>query len=249
MLIGAFGDVHSDENLALLRAASATLSKCELLLLAGDITDSNDLEGYGRVVAAIRELSDAEIVAVFGNEEYDISHAEYRERLHLIFLEDEAREFDIEGMKIKVVGTTGSLDRPTWWQRANVPEIWKRYRDRVTKVSALLERGDSDLLILLMHYAPTYRTLEGERQMAFPEMGSLLFEEAVTERAPDAVIHAHAHRGRRSTVLTKRQRSLEDFSGSAAEVPVYNVSLPARGGPTFFEIGMEGNASYIREVR
>jgi Icc-related predicted phosphoesterase len=248
MLIGAFGDVHSDQNLALLRAASSTLSKCELLLMAGDITDSNDLDGYAKVASALREMSDAEIVAVFGNEEYDISHAEYRERFHLVFLEDETKEFNIEGMKVKVVGTTGSLDRPTWWQRANVPTIWKRYRDRVTKVSGLMDRGDSDLLLLLMHYAPTYRTLEGERRTAFPEMGSLLFEEMVTEREPDAVIHAHAHRGLKSTVLTKRQRNLEDFSAGAAEVPVYNVSLPARGGPTFFEIGKEPHG-YIREVQ
>jgi Icc-related predicted phosphoesterase len=249
VLIGAFGDVHSDENLAKLRAAAPLLAKCELLLLAGDITDTNDLDGYAKVISALREMSDAEIVAVFGNEEYDISHAEYRERFHIVFLEDEARVFEVEGMRIKIVGTTGSLDRPTWWQRTNVPEIWRRYRDRVSKVSALLDRDAADLLLLLMHYAPTYRTLEGERQTAFPEMGSLLFEEAVTERDPDAIMHAHAHRGRRSTMLTKRQRNLEDFSAQATEVPVYNVSLPARGGPTFFEIGKEGNAAYIREMQ
>ena len=120
--------------------------QCDLALLAGDITDSNSLDGYGEVIGAIKEMSDADIVAVFGNEEYDASHLDYRQRFRITFLEDEVKDFVVEGVKLRIVGSTGSLDRPTWWQRNNVPDIWRRYKERVNKVGGLLERGDADVL-------------------------------------------------------------------------------------------------------
>ncbi|HUL39823.1 MAG TPA: hypothetical protein VLU38_05985, partial [Methanomassiliicoccales archaeon] len=205
-------------------------------------------ETCGQVLGTIRELTNAEILAVFGNEEYDSSHGEYRERFRVVFLEEEVKDLRFDDLKVRVVGTTGSLDRPTWWQRTNVPDIWTRYKERLSKVAALLEKGDSDVLVLLMHYAPTYATLEGERAGSFPEMGSLAFESLILERRPDLVLHAHAHRGRKRAVLAKRQRSLEDYGAKGAEVMVHNVSLPAVGGPTFFEMRGEGSGVSVREM-
>jgi Icc-related predicted phosphoesterase len=249
MLACAFGDVHGRQNLELLRQSREKLEACDLIMLAGDVTDGNDIDVYGQVLGALRELSDGEIVAVFGNEEYDTSRPDYRQRFRIIFLEEEAKDLELDGVKVRVVGSTGSLDRPTWWQRNNVPDIWKRYKDRATKISSLLERGEADALILLTHYAPTYATLEGEKPSTYPEMGSNLFESLVMERSPDLVIHAHSHRGKRKALLTKRQRNLEDFGEASREVSVYNVSLPATGGPTFFEIRGEGDGVEIGEWR
>jgi Icc-related predicted phosphoesterase len=248
MLIGAVGDVHWRSGLEALKGARKQLGSTDLMLLAGDITDSNNIEGYAEILGALRELSDAEIVAVFGNEEYESSHREYRERFRIVFLDDEIKDLQFDELKVRLVGSTGSLDRPTWWQRNNVPDIWKRYKDRVVKVSDLMERGDADLLVLLTHYAPTYSTLEGERQGSFPEMGSNLFENIIMEKRPDLVIHAHAHRGRSRAVLTNKQRNLEDFSAQGAEVQVFNVSLPARGGLTFFEVHRDGRGVVVDEL-
>jgi Icc-related predicted phosphoesterase len=248
MLIGAVGDVHWKNGLDALRKARERLGATDLLLLAGDITDSNNIEGYAEVLGALREMSDAEIVAVFGNEEYDSSHHEYRERFRITFLDDEAKELQFDDLKVMLVGSTGSLDRPTWWQRNNVPDIWRRYKERIVKVSGLLERGDADVLVLLTHYAPSYSTLEGERQGAFPEMGSNLFENIIMEKRPDLVIHAHAHHGRPQATLTKKQRNLEDFSVAGFEVEIYNVSLPARGGVAFFEVTREGRGVAVNEL-
>jgi Icc-related predicted phosphoesterase len=248
MLVGAVGDVHWKNGLDALREARERLGATDLLLLAGDITDSNNIEGYAEVLGALREMSDGEILAVFGNEEYDSSHPEYRERFRITFLDDEAKDLQFDDLKVRLVGSTGSLDRPTWWQRNNVPDIWRRYKERVVKVSSLMERGDADVLVLLTHYAPTYSTLEGERQGAFPEMGSHLFENIIMEKRPDLVIHAHAHRGRPQATLAKKQRNLEDFSLEGFEVQIYNVSLPARGGPTFFDVRREGKDVAIKEL-
>jgi len=249
LLIGALGDVHGKENLPLMEKDAERLRSCDLLLLAGDVTDSNDIESYGRVISGLRELSDAELIAVFGNEEYDEQHDEYRRRFPVTFLEEERKDIEVDDVKVRVVGSTGSLDRPTWWQRTHQPGAWERYRERVSEISELLVKEDVDLLALLTHYAPTYATLVGEKKGGYPEMGSLALEKAITDKRPDLVLHAHAHRGKTSAKLARRQRSLEDFSAASSEVTVNNVSLPARGGVTFFEVRREENGIDITELR
>ncbi|HXZ23222.1 MAG TPA: metallophosphoesterase [Methanomassiliicoccales archaeon] len=249
MLIAAMGDVHGRQNIGLVKAASDRLERCDLILLAGDTTDSNDFDQFGEVVTALRQGSDAELIAVFGNEEYDESRSGYKQRYPMIYLEEEARELVLDDVKLKIVGSTGALDRPTWWQRTNIPEVWKRYKDRTVAIETLLDRGDADVLLLLTHYAPTYATLKGEREGAWPEMGSQHMENVLMEKRPDLAIHAHAHRGDKLAVLSRKQRSLEDFKAAGASVPVYNVSLPARGTVSFFEIGREENGVSISELQ
>ncbi len=249
MLIAAMGDVHGRQNIGLVKEASDRLGKCDLILLAGDITDSNDLDQFGEVASALRQESDAELIAVFGNEEYDESRPTYKQRFPMIYLEEGAKELVVDEVKLKIVGSTGALDRPTWWQRTNIPEVWKRYKDRTTAIGGLLDRGDADVLLLLTHYAPTYATLKGEREGAWPEMGSQHVENVVMERRPDLAIHAHAHRGEKMAVLSRKQRSLEDFRAAGGSVPVYNVSLPARKKVSYFEIGREENGVSIVELQ
>jgi len=247
MQIGAVGDIHWKDGLEALKRTRKQLSDTDLMLLAGNITNSNNIERYAQVLGSLRELSDAEIVAVFGNEEYDASHREYRDRFRIVFLEDELKDLQFDDLKVRLVGSTGSLDRPTWWQRNNVPDIWKRYKERVVRVSGLMERGDADLLVLLIHYAPTCSTLEGE-QGASSEMGSNLFENIIMEKRPDLVIHAHAPGGRLQATITKKQRNLEDYSAAGEEVQIFNVSLPARGGLTFFEVHKGGRGVEVNEL-
>jgi len=240
MIVGAVGDFHGRKYLDLARG-SPRIGDADLILLAGDVTDGNDLEQFELVLEALRRETSAGIVAVFGNEEYEQSHLDYREKFDIIFLDDEAVVLEVGGLKVKVVGTTGSLDRPTWWQRTNLPDVWKRYQKRAERVSGLLSREGSDVLILLMHYAPTYRTLGGEKEERFAEMGSRRYERVIMEKAPDAVFHAHAHNGTRQAVLAEEQRSLEDFNEGARRIPVFNVSLPLDRSITIVEIGGRGS--------
>lgn len=236
MIIGAMGDAHGGKYFQ--EAMVERLSGVDLLLLAGDIADSNDIEGFDRVWRPIRSAFDGPIVAVFGNDEYEQDRAAYRSRFEAIFLDDEAAELEIDGAKVRIVGTTGPLDRPTWWQRTHVPNVWVKYKERVARLDALLERGDADLLVLLSHYAPTYLTLEGERPKAFPEMGSKAMERVLLGRRPDLVVHAHAHSGSRHDILKEKQATLD--GPQVRTVPIWNVSLPLDREITRLELSRNG---------
>jgi Icc-related predicted phosphoesterase len=222
--IAASGDIHYNEYLETFIKELKETAEVDLFLLAGDLTEKNDLDGFGHVVDAVRSSVDCPIVGVFGNEEYSQDRPKYKERFDIRLLEEESEVFDVEGQKVKVVGTTGSLDRPTWWQRTNIPLIWREYAERVSKIDSLLE-GD-ELTILLMHYAPTYGTLDGENEKYFPEMGSKKYEDVILAKQPKLVVHGHAHKGTKFFLLTKRQTSLEDFGANLPSVPIYNVAFP-----------------------
>ncbi|MDH7508104.1 MAG: metallophosphoesterase [Methanomassiliicoccales archaeon] len=235
MKIGAVGDLHGKKYIEFLEN-KPEYADLDLLLLAGDITENNSVEEFDLVLEKLKGLTHAKLVAVFGNEEYEDTHTEYKKRSEVIFLSDSATTFKIRDANVKVVGTTGSLDRPTWWQRMNLPDIWKRYQQRIEKVSQLLIRDGSDFLILLMHYAPTYKTLMGERPERYPEMASEKYETIIKEKRPDIVFHAHAHKGTRHAVLKREQRRLDEIENEFKPVPIYNVSLPLNKSITIVEL-------------
>src|SRR6266571_8889571 len=142
MRIAAVADVHGDEHREALESDLARLGPVDLFLLAGDLTDRNDREAYGRVLETIRSRVDAPMDAVFGNNEYEESHPEYVERFsnryRVRFLRDEAVMFGTPGTSGRIVGSTGALDRPTWWQRKNLPNMADTYRRRIVLLDTLL---------------------------------------------------------------------------------------------------------------
>ena len=127
MRIAAVGDIHGHEHLEAFRADLERLGDVDLMLLAGDPTERNDLEAFGEVLEAIRRRVDAPLWAVFGNNEYAHDRptyvARYADRFGVRFLQDEAARFEAAGKAVRVVGSLGSLDRPTFWQRKNLPYL------------------------------------------------------------------------------------------------------------------------------
>lgn len=234
MRVAAVGDIHHNEYLDEFKEELRQLTEVDLFLLAGDLTKKNDMDGFGQVLDAVKSSVECPIIGVFGNEEYSQDRPKYRERFDVRLLEEESEILVIEGKSLKIVGTTGSLDRPTWWQRTNIPQIWREYAEKVKKVDELLV-GDEPT-ILLMHYAPTYETLRGESEKHFPEMGSRKYEEVILTRRPRLVVHGHAHKGTKFFLLTKRQTSLEDFGVDLPSVPIYNVAFPIEKKITIIEV-------------
>lgn len=238
MRIAAVGDVHGHENLAGLVEDLDRLGPVDLFLLAGDTTDRNEMEAYGTVLRAIRGRVSAPIVAVFGNNEYSQDHATYVARfgdaLRVRFLQDEAVRQTVDGEEVRVIGSTGCLDRPTWWQRRNMPHLADEYRRRIGVLDGLL--GGDDRRILLTHYPPTYVTMGDEKEEWRPELGCKALEPVLLKRRPDLVIHGHIHKGIAVAELRPSVSRLDDFAEPGAAVTVHNVAYPVRHGIATFDL-------------
>ncbi len=238
MRIAAVGDIHGHENLEPFRRDLETLPEVDLFLLAGDTTERNDVDAFGEVLEALRSHVRAPIWAVFGNNEYDHDRptyvARYAERLGIRFLQDEAAVFAAGGKEIRIVGSLGSLDRPTYWQRKNMPHLEAEYRGRAQTLDRLLEGEDTR--ILLTHYPPTYVTMGGEKEAWRPELGCKALEPILLRRRPDLVIHGHIHKGIPSAELRPPRRTLDAFADAAGSVPVHNVAYPVRRSISLFEV-------------
>ncbi len=233
MRIVAVGDIHGEEHLDALRASLAESPAADLILLAGDVTHRNDIGLYGRVLEAFEEASDAPIIAVFGNHEYSDSHAEYRMTYPITFLAEEAKEVRLAGRTFRVVGSTGVLDRPTWWQRTNLPQIASEYTRRLQALDGLLE--EEGFRVLLTHYAPTYRTLVGEGESYWDQLGSKRMEGVLLRHRPELVIHGHAHLSVPFAVLHTGQTTLQNFDRGRA-IPIHNVAFPVRKDVTVLDV-------------
>ncbi len=150
------------------------------------------------------------------------------------FLQDEDAVFGSDGGRVRLVGSTGSLDRPTWWQRRNLPHLADVYRRRIELLDGLLA-GD-DVRVLLTHYPPTYVTMGGEKEEWRPELGCKALEPVLLRRRPTLVIHGHVHKGIPAAELRASSVRLEDFEGPSASVPIHNVAYPVRRAVSTFDV-------------
>ena len=238
MRIAAVGDVHGHENLKAVAADLDRLGPVDLFLLAGDTTDRNDPEAFEAVLRMIRGRISAPIAAVFGNNEYANDNATYvarfAEAYRVRFLQDEAERWTARGSSVRVVGSLGCLDRPTWWQRKNLPHLAEEYRRRIGALDDLL--AGNDRRILLTHYPPTYATMGDEKEEWRPELGCKALEPVLLRRRPALVIHGHIHKGIAEGVLRPTMSRIDDFSEPAVSVPIHNVAYPVRHSVSTFDV-------------
>jgi Icc-related predicted phosphoesterase len=134
----------------------------------------------------------------------------------MLFLDEQSTVIKSDDLKIGIVGTQGSLDKATSWQRRNIPSVKGVFERRAKRAESLLKKMDTkvDHRILLMHYSPCLETCEGEDDKAFSWLGSRKFYKIVMRQQPDLVIHGHVHNSVRH----------EAMIGNSV---VRNVSLPA----------------------
>jgi len=213
MIIAATGDVHSprfyDE---FIRALDWMKARPDLMLLTGDMIERGNVGEYEKIYNSLFGKVNCPIVACFGNNEFQPIRDEIRARFKDIkFLDDEATILQIGSKTVGIVGTVGSLDVPTSWQKRNIPNIERIYQDRVGVVERLFQRMRTDVKILLIHYAPTYKTLVGENPNFYANMGSRMFESVLTNQKLTLAVHGHSHRGIKLAWIDT--------------VPVFNVSL------------------------
>lgn len=222
-------DVHSPRYYDDFISGLERVNRPDLFLMAGDMINRGKVDEFPRLIDLIYQiLGDGfPIIACFGNEEY----AESRKELlsssghRVIFLDEKSVIRKIDGMQVGIVGTQGSLDRPTNWQKRTIPNIRRLYIQRAQRAALLLNelRDKVDLRILLMHYSPCLETCEGEDTRTFGWLGSRKFYTVIMEHQPELVIHGHVHGSIKHRAQLGRTR-------------VYNVSFPAVGSLTEIEI-------------
>jgi uncharacterized protein len=225
--IAAAGDVHygRDGDRARAREAFAGLAgRADLVLLAGDLTTHGEPEQAAILAEAASEL-DVPVFTVLGNHDWHSNRARevtaVLEESGIVVLDRSHRVIEACGAEVGIVGTKGFVGGFTGSHMPDFGEPLLRqvYAEGMEEVAAL----DASLRavamcpfrIVLLHYAPTPETLEGERRDIWAFLGTDRLAVPIAEHSPDLVLHGHAHAG--------------TFAGSIGEVPVYNVSVPVMG--------------------
>ncbi len=216
MKVLAVSDVHAPVWLKDLENAVSRKQKGEyLILIAGDMVDRGNYKQYRRVVDVLEGLGDVRMVAVFGNDEYDsVKDAIREENPEVTFLDDESIVLEVEGRKVGIVGSRGSLELPTTWQKRNIPGIEKIYSERLRVIGEMLRelREKVDVTVLLTHYATTTKTMKGENPRAWRYLGHRGFERYMKEGLVDVAVHGHVHNGSKTAKV--------------GNTKVYNVAFP-----------------------
>jgi Icc-related predicted phosphoesterase len=188
----------------------------DLIIFAGDMVERDalekEIEEYRKIYNSLFGKFFSPIIAVFGNTEFE----EYREKIKneitgIKFLDDQYLELKIGEKNILVFGTTGSLDEPTRWQKSHIPNINQIFKSRIEKMRSCF-KNYSGFKILVTHYAPTYKTLEGENPLFYKNLGSIEMEIAILETKPNIVIHGHSHLGKKFAWIDT--------------IPIFNVAFP-----------------------
>jgi Icc-related predicted phosphoesterase len=209
--------------------------KADLVLLAGDLTTYGEPEQAQVLAEAAGGLS-IPVVAVLGNHDWHADRSEQvAETLREAGIEVLERAWTVVGVNGVDVGVVGTKGFVGGFPDSALPDfgeplLRKVYAETSAEVEAL-DQGlravaRCPLRIVLLHYAPTATTLEGEPRGIFAFLGSDRLARPIAEHTPDLVLHGHGHAGR--------------FEGFIGAVPVYNVSVPVmRRDFWVFELGGE----------
>ena len=224
--IAAAGDLHccDERREALVTGLRELAGTAEVVLLCGDLTTHGEPEEAAVLADACRPLR-IPVFAVLGNHDW---HANRRDELvaelergGVRVLERDWAICELGGVQVGVAGTKGFVGG---FPGSHLPDFGEPilrdvYRETTREVEAL-DRGLREIAlchvrIVMLHYAPTYETIEGEAPGIWAFLGTDRLAGPIAEHEPDLVLHGHAHSG--------------TFEGRVGGVPVYNVSVPVMG--------------------
>jgi Icc-related predicted phosphoesterase len=220
--VAAAGDVHcSPENRDQLeRAFGRVDGEVDLFLLAGDLTTVGEPEEALALGEICRGLT-SRVVAVLGNHDWHANRVDelvkILEAAGVTVLDPGTSTCELNGASVGVAGTKGFVGGFPDSQLPDFgePILRQVYRDTTAEVEAIASGLDEiegcDYRIVLLHYAPTTTTLEGEPRVIWAFLGTDRLALPIDEHRPDVVLHGHAHRG--------------TFRGFIGDVPVYNVAV------------------------
>jgi Icc-related predicted phosphoesterase len=235
--IAAAGDIHaSEESRDRVAAAFAGLDpSVDLILLAGDLTTCGNPEEAAVLADVCRRL-EVPICAVLGNHDWHLNST--HELVAVLtdagvrVLERSSIRLDVRGQEVGVVGLKGFIGGfPDYvlpdFGEPLLRQVYAQTSDDVAALARELSAvADCDLRVVLLHYAPTTTTIEGEPRGIWAFLGSDRLAGPIAEHTPDLVLHGHAHAG--------------TFEGFIGRVPVYNVATFVTGRDFWtFELGRD----------
>jgi Icc-related predicted phosphoesterase len=202
-------------------------------LLAGDLTTCGGPDEAKVLADACRGL-DVPVVAVLGNHDWHLTRtqevAAALGRGGIRVLERSSERFELRGLDVGVVGLKGFVGGfPDYvlpdFGEPLLREVYAETTKDVTALERELEAiADCDVQIVLLHYAPTTTTLEGEPRGIWAFLGTDRLAGPIAAHSPDLVLHGHAHAG--------------TFEGYIGRVPVYNVAIQVTQKDFwYFELG------------
>jgi len=242
--VAAAGDVHcSEANRAETAAAFREIDgTVDLILLAGDLTTHGEPDQARVLAGACRDL-ETPVIAVLGNHDWHVNRVpelvEVLEDAGIQVLDRSHAICRPQGVEVGIVGAKGHIGGfpgshlPDFGE----PDLRAVYANATAEVDALEEGLKAvetcPLRIVVLHYAPTTDTLQGEPEPIWAFLGTDRLAGPIVQHQPDLVIHGHAHAGA--------------FEGRLADVPVFNVSVPVMKRDFWvFELGCaERRASAI----
>lgn len=219
--IAAVGDVHYDRHpREQLRVHFQALrEKADILLIAGDLTQSGAVEEAQALAQDLIHVP-IPVVTVLGNHDYhqnkqtDILNV--MREVGVIALEGTSVTFDMKG---KSIGITGLKGFGGGFFGACVTEFgepeMKAFAHHCKGQAEVLRQGlkslTTDYRFALLHFSPVEGTLLGERKEIYPFLGNYLLAEAIDAVPVHGAFHGHAHMG-------------VEKSSTPGGVPVRNVA-------------------------
>jgi Icc-related predicted phosphoesterase len=233
--VAAAGDVHASRATRdRIEDSFARVQRdADLVLLAGDLTTHGEPD-EARVLADACRDATVPICVVLGNHDLHAGKGEEiassLRDVGIDVLERDTAVYELNGIDVGVVGAKGFVGGfpgsalPDFGE----PLLRQVYAETTAEVDAiasgLQEVGYCQLRIVLLHYAPTSDTLQGEPEGIWTYLGCDRLAVPIAEYRPDVVLHGHAHAG--------------SFEGAIGPVPVYNVAVHVTGRDFYvFDLG------------
>ena len=221
--IAAVGDIHvAEDTQGRLRSHWLELDRhADVLLIAGDLTNTGSAAQIEALVAEVRDLP-VPVVTVFGNHDFhcDNPHGLRRalESIGVTVLEGESVTFELAGGTLGIAGAKGFGGgfAGACGHKFGEPEM-KAFvqltQQEARRFEESLRALQADYRVGLLHYAPVRDTLVGERLEIYPFLGAYQLGEALDRGGADLAVHGHAHHGAESGV-------------TPGGIPVHNVAMP-----------------------
>ena len=229
--IAAAADIHvgPDSRERAADAFAEVAGEADLVLLAGDLTNHGEPDEAAVLADACRGI-DVPVITVLGNHDWHVNRrdevVEVLTEAGIVVLDRDWTTREVNGIEVGIVGTKGFIGGfpDTELPDFGEPLLRQVYAETTAEVAAL-ERGLAAIAhcparIVLLHYAPTTTTLEGEPRVIWAFLGSDRLAGPIEEHCPDLVLHGHGHAG--------------TFEGFIGTVPVFNVAVSVMGRDFWF---------------